>query len=100
MEHYNEYKNSSVKWNIPMNNAMNMNVLDGNALKGQKAHSPGQRPGDLKRDNHALKGQKLNQCYMAFALTGRMYTPTITQGVALGWKLFALSGRHLPTTTM
>ena len=43
--------------------------------------------------------QKHEQCCMAFALTGRMYPPSITQGVALGWKLVALSGRRLPTKT-
>jgi len=58
MERYKEYKDSGVKWDIPMHNGLNMNVPDGNALKGQKAHSPGQRPGNLNRDNHALKGQK------------------------------------------
>ena len=75
MEHYSEYKDNGVKWDIPMHNGLNMNVPDGNGVKGQ---------------NH-------EQCCMAFALTGRMYPPSITQGVALGWKLVALSGRHLPT---
>ncbi len=62
MERYKEYKDSGVKWDIPMHNGLNMNVLDGNGVKGQKHE----------------------QCCMAFALTGRTYPPSITQGVALG----------------
>jgi len=77
MEHYSEYKDNGVKWDIPMHNGLNMNVPDGNGVKGQKHE----------------------QCCMAFALTGRMYPPSITQGVALGWKLVALSGRRLQTKT-
>ena len=32
-------------------------------------------------------------CFNAFALTGRMYPPSLTQGVALGYWLIGLSGR-------
>ena len=41
----------------------------------------------------ALKGQKHDKCFNAFALTGRMYSPLPTQGVALGYWLIGLSGR-------
>jgi len=41
----------------------------------------------------ALKGQKHDKCFNAFALTGRMYSPLPTQGVALGYWFIGLSGR-------
>jgi hypothetical protein len=41
----------------------------------------------------ALKGQKHYSIYRAFALSGRMYPPSLTQGVALGYWLIGLSGR-------
>ena len=40
-----------------------------------------------------LKGQKHDKCFNAFALTGRMYSPLPTRGVALGYWLIGLSGR-------
>ena len=40
-----------------------------------------------------MKGQKQDKCFNAFALTGRMYPPSPTQGVALGYWLIGLSGR-------
>ncbi len=40
------------------------------------------------------KGKSKNQSFaLTFALTGRRRLYTDTQGVALGWKLTALSGR-------
>ena len=64
-----------------------------NALKGQKADSPGQRPGEMKWRGNALKGQKLYQLRYAFALTGRRLHAPDTQGAALGYRLVGLSGR-------
>ena len=40
-----------------------------------------------------LKGQMHDKCFNAFALTGRMYSPLPTRGVALGYWLIGLSGR-------
>jgi len=64
-----------------------------NGLKGQKALSPGQRPGCKGMSIFALKGQKLSCGIDAFALTGRWLRTTLTQGVALVWGLSGLSGR-------
>ena len=64
-----------------------------NGLKGQKALSPGQRPGCKGMSIFALKGQKHNVADSAFALSGRWLRTTLTQGVALGWGLSGLSGR-------
>jgi hypothetical protein len=63
---------------------MRNNTISVNALKGQFADSPGQRPGEIKRHGNALKGQKLYHLHKAFALSGRrLYAPD-TQGGALG----------------
>jgi len=70
-----------------------MKTLRRNGLKGQKAASPGQRPGCKELSIFALKGQKLSCGIDAFALTGRWLRTTLTQGVALGWGLSGLSGR-------
>ena len=70
-----------------------METLRRNGLKGQKAISPGQRPGCKKVGIFALKGQKHYIADSAFALTGRWLRTTLTQGVALGWGLSGLSGR-------
>jgi hypothetical protein len=70
-----------------------MKTLCQNGLKGQKALSPGQRPGCKEGSRFALKGQKLTCSISAFALTGRWLRTTLTQGVALGWWLSGLSGR-------
>jgi len=37
--------------------------------------------------------RNFDKCFNAFALTGRMYPPSLTQGVALGYWLIGLSGR-------
>ena len=67
-------------------------------LKGQRANSPGQRPG--YRDNPekiAPQGQKQLTPQSAFALTGRhKYVSSFTQGVALGWWLLPLRGASMP----
>ena len=70
-----------------------MKTLRRNGLKGQKALSPGHRPGCKEVSIFALKGQKLTCSIHAFALTGRWLRTTLTQGVALGWGLSGLSGR-------
>ena len=70
-----------------------MKTLRRNGLKGQKALSPGQRPGCKEGSRFALKGQKLSYGIVAFALTGRWLRTTLTQGGALGWGLSGLSGR-------
>jgi hypothetical protein len=41
----------------------------------------------------ALKGQKPTCRITAFALSGRWLRTSLTQGDALGWELFGLSGR-------
>ena len=64
-----------------------------NGLKGQKALSPGQRPGCKGMSIFALKGQKHNVADSAFALSGRWLRTTLTQGAALGYRQIALSGR-------
>jgi hypothetical protein len=61
-----------------------MKNLRRNGLKGQKALSPGQRPGYKEVSKFALKGQKLSCDIDAFALTGRWLRTILTQGVALG----------------
>ena len=48
-----------------------MNILLNSAPKGQKANSPGHRPGDKNLIRFALKGQKPYLFLHAFALTGR-----------------------------
>ena len=70
-----------------------MNILLNSAPKGQKANSPGHRPGYKDVIRFALKGQKPYLAFHAFALTGRRLRTTFTQGVALGWMLTGLSGR-------
>ena len=72
--------------------AMNNVVMGG--PKGQRANSPGQRPGYWNNpENNAPKGQKQLTSKFAFALTGRhKYTSSNTQGVALGWWLLPLRG--------
>ncbi len=68
-----------------------------NGLKGQQAHSPGQRPGYRGRATVALKGQKpwteASPPTNSFALSGRGCAPMPTQGDALGYVLIGLSGR-------
>ena len=71
-----------------------MNILLNSAPKGQKANSPGHRPGYKDAVRFALKGQKPYHVFHAFALTGRRKHTTLTQGVALGWGLTGLSGRQ------
>ena len=70
-----------------------MNILLNSAPKGQKANSPGHRPGYRDMVRLALKGQKPYLVFHAFALTGRKLQTIFTQGVALGWELTGLSGR-------
>ena len=64
-----------------------------NGLKGQQAHSPGQRPRGMDVGKFALKGQKPICCIVAFALSGRWLRIAITQGDALGYGFSGLSGR-------
>jgi len=71
-----------------------MNKLLNSAPKGQKANSPGHRPGYKDAVWFALKGQKPCLVFHAFALTGRRMHTTLTQGVALGWEPAGLSGRQ------
>ena len=70
-----------------------MKTLCRNGLKGQKALSPGHRPGCKDVGKFALKGQKPYLVHYAFALTGRRLRTTLTQGDALGYGLIAPSGR-------
>ena len=70
-----------------------MKTLCRDGLKGQKALSPGHRPGCKDVGKFALKGQKPYLVHYAFALTGRRLRATSTQGDALGWELIGLSGR-------
>jgi len=70
-----------------------MKNLRGNGLKGQKALSPGHRPGYKDVGKLALKGQKLYLFHYTFALSGRWLRTTFTQGDALGWVLSGFSGR-------
>ena len=72
-----------------------MSILYIDGLKGQRANSPGQRPGYRHTGKLALKGQKHYSSNYAFALTGRIYLCPFTQGDALGYKLIAPSGRTL-----
>ena len=66
--------------------------------KGQRAYSPGQRPGYRDNpENNAPQGQKQFISNIAFALTGRnKNTSSNTQGVALGWWLLPLRGDEMP----
>ena len=57
---------------------------DKNALKGQRAISPGRCPGYDDGGKNALKGQKICRCRDSFALSGRANHLVYTQGVALG----------------
>ncbi|MBR1933571.1 MAG: hypothetical protein IJ841_07785 [Prevotella sp.] len=70
-----------------------MKATHSNGLKGQKAPSPGQRPGYKGVCEYALKGQKHTYRIHAFALSGRSLCNPFTQGAALGWELSGLSGR-------
>ena len=79
-------------------------ALGGTPRRGNKHIAQGSALGEADaRCNHALKGQKLmimtrGMCSAigAVALTGRRKPCNpVTQGVALGWKPFALSGRWL-----
>ena len=70
-----------------------MKTLRRNGLKGQQALSPGQRPGYKGTGEFALKGQKPYLVHYAFSLSGRWLRITFTQGDALGWELYGLSGR-------
>ena len=70
-----------------------MKTLRRNGLKGQQALSPGHRPRYTDVSNFALKGQKPIRRIVAFALSGRRLRTVFTQGDALGWELFGLSGR-------
>ena len=66
-------------------------------LKGDKAISPGQRPGCCcSRVLRPEKGKSnyMNPNFNAFALSGRQPKRSYTQGVALGWMLIGLSGRY------
>ncbi len=72
-----------------------MKASNRNGLKGQKVLSPGQRPGYKDEGKLALKGQKPFLYYTAFTLTGRWLHTIFTQGVALGYAPFGLSGRLL-----
>ena len=68
------------------------------ASKGQRAHSPGQRPGYDEVMKCALKGQKRLYKRLhanAFAPSGRTSSLHHTQGDALGYVLVAPSGRAL-----
>ena len=62
-------------------------------LKGQKALSPGHRPGYNDEGKLALKGQKPFLSIMLLPLAGCWLHTTFTQGVALGYVLSGLSGR-------
>ena len=76
---------------------MRMVVIGG--PKGQRAYSPGQRPGYRDySDNNAPQGQKqLTPIVYSFALTGRnQYVSLNPQGVALGWWLLPLRGVGMP----
>ena len=74
-----------------------MKALYRNGLKGQQALSPGQHPG--YRDEGKTRPERAKALHSpywggaAFAPTGRWLRTTSTQGVALGWGLFSLSGR-------
>ena len=57
-----------------------MNILLNSAPKGQKANSPGHRPGYRDMVRLALKGQKPYLVFHAFALTGRRLRITSTPG--------------------
>jgi hypothetical protein len=70
-----------------------MKTLRRNGLKGQKADSPGHRPGCKEMSIFALKGQKNNVADSAFALSGRFRVVLFPQGAALGYRQIALSGR-------
>jgi len=71
---------------------------EGYGLKGQRANSPGQRPGYRDNpENIAPQGQKQLTPHFAFALTGRnKYASSFTQGVALGWWLLPLRSVGMP----
>jgi hypothetical protein len=75
-----------------------MKTLLRNGLKGQQAHSPGQRPGSKEVSIFALQGQKPICRIVAFALAGRWLRTFLTQGVALGYELIGLSGRLCETS--
>jgi hypothetical protein len=74
-----------------------MKAKRSNGLKGQRAPSPGHRPGYREVWKFALKGQKLKYDRKAFAPSGRRLRTTFTQGFALGWELSGLSGRFCGT---
>jgi len=72
--------------------------IDG--LKGQQAHSPGQRPGYVGQATYALKGQKPYIEAMLLPLQGVGCASFVTQGAALGYALVGLSGRLPPVGYM
>ena len=72
-----------------------MNILLNSAPEGQKANSPGQRPGNDGGSKYALKRQKLHRVFMLMPFRGVGYTLHFTQGDALGCELTGLSGRFL-----
>ena len=67
--------------------------VENRSKKGQKAHSPGQRPGYSEQAIYALKGQKHCSPLGLLPLQARD-TSLVTQGVALGYGLIGLSGRY------
>ena len=74
-----------------------MNHLRRNGLEGQKARSPGHRPGYKSVGDFALKGQKPTCCIVAFALSGRWLRTPLSQGDALGYREIAPLGRTCET---
>jgi len=97
-------ENSKPFFYIIYSSFVNMNVPCTNALKGQRAASPGQRPGYSVQSIRPERA-KAPSCSSAFALSGRSAPPSFTQGVlalqatrgraALGWLLVAPSGRAM-----
>jgi len=69
-----------------------MYPIDG--LKGQKAISPGQRPGGIGDDVRPARAKALH-LNNAFALAGRGLCRLLPQGDALGLLLIAPLGRYL-----
>ena len=77
----------------PLQGSFSFGCGEGDGLKGRTSGSPGQRPGWSAAMVLALQGQN-RLLYNAFAPAGRGVWGHFPQGVALGWLINGLTGRH------
>ena len=71
-----------------------MMMSNGNAPKGQQAYSPGHRPGYEWQRFIRPERAKAFVCVMLLPLWGVVGVRNYTQGAALGYEVFGLSGRN------